>query len=373
MKRLLIVFWVGLLLGACNSTPSEGAIRTAIAETKAAEISDSPPDLPSPNPTAVPTNAPTQLVEEIFIAQLDLTSSHLFNAGDDPANAALRDYANSFTQADARVIYCEVIFSHPGPKEDVGFVMWAIYYGPDGNVYGEVDIEPVIKVGWQMSNWLIGYGWNDPGHWDVGNYQMELLIDDNVIASKTFEILKDTPTPEATPTSTPMPGAVVETNSLNVRKGPGTMYPIVTGLPQGERLDILGQAYNCGWLKIETSKGIEGWVSAELVRFELPCSEIPAASIPATPIPMPTAMPTAIPTVQAPQGKTITIKIINNTGGNITINLSGPATYSFTFGTGTHNMQVIPGTYTYTVWGCGTSTSGSKNLNKVDEWTWFCN
>jgi len=369
MRRILYILLLVSFLGACNFPTSEGVVQTAIAETKAAEITTSPPDVSVPDPTSVPTNTPTQLVEEIFIAQLEVTSSHLFNDGDNPLNVAGRDYAKSFTQDDARVIYCDVNFSHPGPEEDMGFVMRAIYYGPDGNVYGEVDIEPVVKVGWTMSNWIIGYGWDDPGHWDAGDYRMDVFIDDNVIASKTFEILKVTPTPEATSTSTPMPGAVVETDSLNIRKGPGTMYTIVSGVPKGERLEILGQAYNCGWLKIKTSKGVEGWVSAELIRFELPCSAIPAAVIPPTPM----VLPTATSTTQAPQGKTITIKIINNTGGNITINLSGPASYSFTFGPGTHNMKVLPGTYSYTVWGCGTSTSGSKNLKKLDSWTWYCN
>ena len=79
--------------------------------------------------------------------------------------------------------------------------------------------------------------------------------------------------------------------------------------PQAETLDIIGQAYGCGWLKIRKSNGVEGWVSAELVDYQLPCSEIPAATIPPTPIPL----PTFTPTTQAQQGKTVSVKIINNT------------------------------------------------------------
>jgi hypothetical protein len=246
--------------------------------------------------------------------------------------------------------------------------MEAVYYGPDGGVYGQADIQPVFETGWQMSNWIIGYGWDDPGNWEAGSYRVEVLVGDQVIASESFEIIQNTPTPEVSPTPTPMPGAVVDTNSLNIRSGPDTVYSIAGGASKGDRLEILGQAYSCGWLKIETSDGVEGWVSSELVTYELPCSQIPAAEIPPTPIPLPTATATK----PAPTGKTISVKVINNTGGTLSMNLSGPASYSFTFTTGTHTIQVLPGTYTYTVWGCGTSASGSYKLSKGDEWTWYC-
>ena len=194
------------------------------------------------------------------------------------------------------------------------------------------------------------------------------MVADRVIGSKTFTIIQYTPTPQPTNTPTPEPGAIVDTESLNIRSGPDTAYSIVGSASKGDRLDIIGKAYNCSWLKIESMDGVEGWVAADLVIYSLECSEIPAASIPPTLIPL----PTFTPTTQAPQGKTVSVKIINNTGGSLTLNLSGPATYSFTLGPGTHTIQVIPGTYTYTAWGCGATASGSKKLTKGDEWTWFC-
>jgi hypothetical protein len=119
---------------------------------------------------------------------------------------------------------------------------------------------------------------------------------------------------------------------------------------------------------------VEGWVSSDLVTYEIPCNAIPAAPIPPTPIPAtPVPPPAATPTTKAPPaGKTVSVKVINNTGGNITINLSGPATYSFNIAPGTSTIKVIAGTYTYTVWGCGTSSSGTAKLKEGYEWTWYC-
>lgn len=382
-KLFIILFVVAVALYGCTQAPSENAIQTAIAGTEAArgkagaepEIEKAEPtaqmeeqvtNTPTVPPTDTPT--PTPSFQNWFTNEVDITSCHLFEAGEDPSNVAFRDYANVFTQADARVIYAEINLEHPGPKEDTAFVMDAAFYGTDGEMYGEVDIQPVIKTGWTMSNWIIGYGWDDPGNWDAGSYRVDVLVGDEVIASDTFEIIEHTPTPEFTLTPTPRPGAVVNTNSLNIRSGPDTVYSIVGSAAKGDKLAIEGQAYGCGWLKIKTTNGVEGWVSSELVDYELPCSQIPAASIPPTPIPLPTATATK----SAPQGKTVSIKVINDTGGTLSLSLSGPASYSFNFPPGNHTMQVLPGTYTYTAWGCGTSVSGTQKLSKGFEWSWYC-
>ena len=140
----------------------------------------------------------------------------------------------------------------------------------------------------------------------------------------------------------------MDTESLNIRKGPGIVYAIVTGASKGDRLEIIGQAYSCSWLKIKTSNGVEGWVSTDLVKYDLPCNQIPS--------------------VPNPQLATV----LSNPSGALTLNLSGPAVYSFTYGPGNHDMWVIPGTYTYTAWGCGTSTSGTQKLSDGFEWRCYC-
>ena len=54
--------------------------------------------------------------------------------------------------------------------------------------------------------------------------------------------------------------ATVNTDSLNMRKGAGTSYSIITKLSRGTVVDVLESASN-GWKKIKTSGGTTGWVS----------------------------------------------------------------------------------------------------------------
>ena len=54
--------------------------------------------------------------------------------------------------------------------------------------------------------------------------------------------------------------ATVNTDSLNMRKGAGTSYSIITKLSRGTVVDVLESASN-GWKKVKTSDGTIGWVS----------------------------------------------------------------------------------------------------------------
>lgn len=360
---------------ACSTAPGASETQLDTSRIEGAGVTDTSQPMPistkTASPTLLPTNTATQSVEDWFTSQVDIDEFHLFNAGDDPSTSSQRDYSTSFAKEDAMVIYCELDLNHTGLKQNKAFVMQAIYYDQNGDIYGEVEIEPVVKSGWTDSNWVIGYGWDDPGHWDAGIYGVYVYVGEERIASEKFVILAD---PTSTPTSTPQPLAVVNTASLNVRKGPGTEYALQGSVSEGEELEIVGQAYNCDWLKIETAKGIDGWVSSELVFYETSCNDIASVPIPATPIPKPataTQAPESKPT-DKPSGKTVKVRIVNDTGGTLTLSLNGPASYHFTFGPGTQNINVIQGTYNYTAWGCGTSDSGSKKIKAGLEWSWFC-
>lgn len=72
--------------------------------------------------------------------------------------------------------------------------------------------------------------------------------------------------------------------------------------------------------------------------------------------------------------KHIPILIVNDTGGNLSLSLSGPANYSFNIPPGRQNIYVIPGTYNYTAKGCGGAVeSGTENLSRSGhEWKWWC-
>jgi len=104
------------------------------------------------------------------------------------------------------------------------------------------------------------------------------------------------PTSTFTPTATPVPQpkAVVTSEALNLRAGPGTVYPKVGSLRKGDKLDVTARNPAGDWLKVVASNGTKGWVFAQAVKLNVSLSVIPVSvKIPPTPTPLP---PTATPT-----------------------------------------------------------------------------
>jgi len=188
--------------------------------------------------------------------------------------------------------------------------------------------------------------------------------------TQTVLAYQATAIPIATSPSTSQ--AVVNIESLSVRSGPGTLYDIQAYVVRGDKLTILGQAYNCTWLKVRTTDGQTGWVSATYLVYHLACGEIAQAPIP----PVPTQV-AQVPTNQPgnnnpPPGScdaTSSITIINDTGGDLSVDLSGPANYHVDLGTGgSTTISVCPGSYTWTASGsaCGPGTGQIDSGGTLD-------
>jgi hypothetical protein len=124
------------------------------------------------------------------------------------------------------------------------------------------------------------------------------------------------PTPKPSDTPTPAPHAVVASEALNVRSGPGTQFEVMTRLTRGDALTVVGQSGRCNWLKVLMAQGATGWVArqtggVELVTLYLPCETIPELRVPTptarplppthTPQPTPTASPQ--PPMQPPEAR----------------------------------------------------------------------
>jgi hypothetical protein len=87
---------------------------------------------------------------------------------------------------------------------------------------------------------------------------------------------------------------VVKVDTLNVRGGPGTVYDVVGSAHQGDKLRVIGQANDCGWLKVVVATKPQEWVSgkSDYVSLNVPCAGIPTAPIPPTPTPLPRRLAT---------------------------------------------------------------------------------
>lgn len=75
----------------------------------------------------------------------------------------------------------------------------------------------------------------------------------------------DTPSPTMTP---PILGSVNSLQSINVREGPGVNFAALAALRPATRLEILGTNNDGQWLNVRMEDGAEGWVLANLIRFQ---------------------------------------------------------------------------------------------------------
>jgi hypothetical protein len=70
--------------------------------------------------------------------------------------------------------------------------------------------------------------------------------------------------------------------------------------------------------------------------------------------------------------KTANVTIVNDTGGTMTLILSGPANYTFYLQPGKTKIDVTQGKYEYSAFGCGDSEYGSIRLRSGFKWNWYC-
>jgi hypothetical protein len=85
----------------------------------------------------------------------------------------------------------------------------------------------------------------------------------------------------STPTVAPTAGVFspfevkAGTNNLNVRTGPGKLFPALMMVNQGDFLKVFGISPGGEWLDVETASGARGWVFLTLIEMEADFSSVP--------------------------------------------------------------------------------------------------
>lgn len=122
--------------------------------------------------------------------------------------------------------------------------------------------------------------------------------------------------PSATPTIAPTAPPIVRVvfNVVNLRRGPGVIYPLLGSVAAGEALEVL--AWNNDeenvWYLVVTENQRIGWIAASVVQPDEPTALAgvpPAATLP--PTPFPTVTPTA---TQSPTLAVVTITATEDPG-----------------------------------------------------------
>lgn len=177
-----------------------------------------------------------------------------------------------------------------------------------------------------------------------------------------------TSTPQPTLTATPELAKAFPINNTNCRSGPSTAYPVQVSLPANSEVKMIGRSADGEYYYVENpqSPGNGCWIKGSLVTVFGTVSIIPIITPPAVPT---ASVPTEQPT---PSCDRTTIRIINDTGGRVTLYLTGPAKFTFYISTGSQSISVCPGQYSYTGYGCGgSSLNGTISTNEGDV-TFYC-
>jgi serine/threonine protein kinase len=112
------------------------------------------------------------------------------------------------------------------------------------------------------------------------------------VYTNTPTIISYTPTFTPASTDTPLPLVVLHVN-VNVRTGPGTMYPIKTVYTAGTQVKILGRNHAGDWLVLALPGNEQGWVAASSLQVGFDVNTLTELNAP--PPPISTLIPTKKP------------------------------------------------------------------------------
>ena len=130
-------------------------------------------------------------------------------------------------------------------------------------------------------------------------------VEDSSAAIAGLAALESSWTPTPVPVALPTPFVESQTDTLNVRLGPGTDFPTIGQVTAGAKLALMGRDASGDWLVVCCIEEKPGWVAARLVRTEADIAALPVGMPPPrlpTATPLPAATFTATPSpVSTPQ------------------------------------------------------------------------
>lgn len=167
----------------------------------------------------------------------------------------------------------------PGATPTAGVGATAVPVGPSAVITtGQLNVRPGPGPGYgvvgTVSHWetvdLVGrtgdLAWvkiEVPGT-EITGWISSRYIKANVLIS-SLPVLMQTP-----------PWAVVTTGTLNVRSGPGSEFTVLTTVPQGRMVTLIGRTANNSWVQV-VANGVEGWVTTLHIKPSSPVSYLPIA------------------------------------------------------------------------------------------------
>lgn len=165
---------------------------------------------------------------------------------------------------------------------------------------------------------------------------LEMRTADGAIAvMMTQRVEVDLPAP---PEPTAPTGRVVGTQSLNIRSGPGTAFPVIGVARLGDEGEIVGRSADGRWwaVAVPSAPGGVGWASADFV-LATNAENVPVLQGPPPPPPTPTPVPQPTPTPVPAQPTPTPTADISFWADRTTINQGECATLSWSV----QNVQAV--------------------------------
>ena len=98
-----------------------------------------------------------------------------------------RTYETRFAKTITRTIYTEINLDYLRPETNVYFPI-TLYFRQNGRTLRIEEARSSIRSEWTSSDHLVSAGNFDPGKWTVGNYEIDVYINDKKAATGYFEI-----------------------------------------------------------------------------------------------------------------------------------------------------------------------------------------
>lgn len=98
-----------------------------------------------------------------------------------------RTYETRFAKTITRTIYTEINLDYPRPETNVYFPI-TLYFRQNGRTLRIEEARSSIRSEWNSSDHWVSAGNFDPGKWTVGNYEIDVYINDKKAATGYFEI-----------------------------------------------------------------------------------------------------------------------------------------------------------------------------------------
>ena len=98
-----------------------------------------------------------------------------------------RTYETRFAKTITRTIYTEINLDYLRPETNVYFPI-TLHFRQNGRTLRIEEAQSSIRSEWTSSDHLVSAGNFDPGKWTVGNYEIDVYINDKKAATGYFEI-----------------------------------------------------------------------------------------------------------------------------------------------------------------------------------------